>query len=76
MRNTYTITAKSEKKDYIITVDKNCAARVVDRLMTAFRDIECVNDDTGEVMFNYYISNEIFVPTDTKENVINSLRWG
>lgn len=75
MKGTYTITAKSEKKDYIITIDARCAARVIERLMDAFRNIECINNDTGEVMFTYYMSNEIFVPIDTKENVINSLSW-
>ena len=66
MKNSYSITANSccfpsvELK--IISVNWHQMHQYLAVIKRAFREIEILNDDTGEVMFRHYESDEMFSP--------------
>lgn len=75
----YTITAKTcnvNDPAFSIITDKECAPSIIFRLIDAFRDIKVVDEETGELIFDYYISDELFIQNESPENVIYSIIWG
>ena len=65
----YTVTAKSCENPNITAQYKglceDCAFEVVKILGVAFRSVEVLNEETGEVEFTHYVSDNWFSPSMT-----------
>lgn len=49
-------------------------AKLVAHILTGgFRSVECVNDLTGEVMKQYYVSDEFFAPIYTVSEALKNV---
>lgn len=52
-----------------------CAASSIkDILSHGFRDVRIVNGDTGEVVYNHYLSEEWFTRASTEEDAISMVK--
>lgn len=54
-------------------VSKPLAANLVAIGLSAFRDIQVVNNDTGEIVYNRYTSDEWFEASKTVARVVDEL---
>lgn len=65
----YTVTANTYQNPVLKTEYKELSlteAKLVTQILTdSFRSVECINDVTGEVMFNHYVSDEFLAPLAT-----------
>lgn len=66
MKNTYTVTAKSCENPNITVEFKGlcstCSIEVVSILECAFRSVEIICEETGEVVYTLYVGSEWFIP--------------
>ena len=71
---TYTVTAENRCSPYItLTLDKltkKAAYFATQNLCAAFRSIEVVNEETGEVVYSHYEGDEFFQPSETEAEAI------
>ena len=77
MKTTYTVTAKSlDYKNLTVSFgDLSClkAKTVAEMLGYAFRQIDIVCDQTGEVAYNHYKSPDWFARYDTEMEAIQKV---
>lgn len=77
MADTYTMTATNGDRPritYEVSTDIHKAFQCAKVAQEYFRDVRIVSDDTGEVMYNHYLSDACpFLPTKTLPEVIQSL---
>lgn len=66
---TYTVTAQNCCNPYITYCIKNLTKKAAyfatQNLCAAFRSIEVVNEETGEVVYSHYEGDEFFQPSAT-----------
>lgn len=71
---TYTVTAENRCNPYITYTIQNLTEKqarfAIKNLWTAFRSIEVVNEETGEVVFSHYEGDEFFQPSETEVEAI------
>lgn len=71
---TYTVTAENRCNPYITYSIQNLTEKqarfAIKNLWTAFRSIEVVNEETGEVVFSHYEGDEFFQPSETEAEAI------
>ena len=71
---TYTVTAENRCNPYITYCIKNLTEKqarfAIKNLWTAFRSVEVVNEETGEVVFSHYEGDEFFQPSETEAEAI------
>lgn len=77
MKTTYTVTAKSlDYKNLTISFDGLsclCAKTVCEILGYAFRQIDIICDQTGEVAYNHYKSPDFFARYDSEMAAIQKV---
>lgn len=59
---TFEITAKTDGVEIMLSVNEADFLETLDKLMDGFRDIVAIDEETGELMYQWYISAEIFSP--------------
>ena len=77
MKHTYTMTARNcEFPSVEVTITDHFFAIAAYRQIAekAFRDITICNDDTGEVMYNHYVSDEWWKPMLTVAEAMEELK--
>lgn len=57
---TYEITAKTDGIETMLSVNEADFPEILNALMDGFRDIIAIDEETGELMFQWYVSDEIF----------------
>jgi hypothetical protein len=71
---TYTVTAENRCNPYITYTIQNLTDKqarfAIKNLWTAFRSIEVVNEETGEVVYSHYEGDEFFQPSETVAEAI------
>lgn len=71
---TYTVIAENRCNPYITYTIQNLTEKqarfAIKNLWTAFRSIEVVNEETGEVVFSHYEGDEFFQPSETEAEAI------
>lgn len=71
---TYAVTAENRCNPYITyhieKLTEKQARFAIKNLWTAFRSIEVVNEETGEVVFSHYEGDEFFQPSETEAEAI------
>lgn len=70
------ITAKMNGYIVEITADFEVTENIVNKLMEGFRDIEVIDSETGELLFQFYMDDELFHPTEKAELIVASIFWG
>ena len=77
MKNTYTVTAKScENPNITIEYEKlcgECIGECIEELETAFRSVEVVCEQTGEVVYTHYVGADWFNPFASYGEVIDTV---
>ena len=77
MKNTYTVTAKSCENPNITIEYKGlcgeCLDECVEELNTAFRSVEVICEQTGEVAYSLYVGADWFVPFGSHGEVIDEV---
>lgn len=74
---TYTITARSGDAISTRVRISDAPIRVLYYkacLLQAFCDIDIINDETGEVVFNHYESGDLFIPSKEIGDVVAEVR--
>lgn len=59
---TYEITAKTDGTETMLSVNEADFPEILNGLMDGFRDIVAIDEETGELMYQWYVSAEIFCP--------------
>ena len=57
---TFEITAKTDGVEIMLSVNEVDFLETLDKLMDGFRDIVAIDEETGELMYQWYVSDEIF----------------
>ena len=74
MNNTYSVTAENRCNPYITYhlegLTEKQARFAIKNLWTAFRSIEVINEETGEVVFSHYEGSDFFQPSETEAEAI------
>lgn len=74
MNNTYSVTAENRSNPYITYhiegLTEKQARFAFKNLWTAFRSIEIINEETGEVVFSHYEGSDFFQPSETEAEAI------
>ena len=77
MKNTYTVTAKSCENPNITIEYRELCGECVDEcvveLNTAFRSVEVICEQTGEVVYSRYVGADWFTPFASYGEVIDSV---
>ena len=78
--NKYTITAENCGGLYYSTfkksgVPKKYIAPLTQILSLGFRDIEVINDETGEVALNMYFNDEFFIKEETEGETLKQVEF-
>lgn len=59
---TFEITAKTGGFETVLSINEADFLEILDKLMDGFLDIVAIDEETGELMFQWYASAEIFSP--------------
>lgn len=59
---TFEITAKTDGVEIMLSVNEADFLETLNKLMDGFRDIVAIDEETGELMYQWYVSDEIFSP--------------
>ena len=77
MKNSYTVIAKSCENPNITIEYKGlcgeCIDECVEELNTAFRSVEVICEQTGEVVYSRYVGADWFVPFGSHGEVIDEV---
>ena len=77
MKNTYTVTAKSCENPNV-TIEyrelcEECIDECIEELNTAFRSVEVICEQTGEVVYSLYVGANWFTPFASYGEVIDEV---
>jgi hypothetical protein len=77
MKNTYIVTAKScENPNITIEYEglcEECIEECIEELTTAFRSVEVICEQTGEVVYTHYVGADWFTPFASYGEVIDEV---
>lgn len=70
---TFEITAKTDGFETVLSVNEADFLEILDKLMDGFRDIVAIDEETGELMYQWYLSAEIFSPNCSPFEAVTSV---